>query len=253
MGIKVSRKPTILVLGTDHFSNQNNGDMFMTQTEGILTNRRQKEMSDVVDCLKRFRPTRVALEVSTEYDEKLNQDYNSYRKGHFSLSSNEVHQIGFQVAKKCNLDKVYAVDWNDDLEGIPDLGELAEKDQSDIFDKVEKIGQEMTLQSEEYFQHNTLKEYLLWLNEKENIAKDQEVYMKLALIGSDTNPGGAIWTAKYWYYRNMLIYKNLVNLINSEEERIFVLYGAGHLHLLLQFLKESRLFNVEIASDYLKN
>lgn len=60
-----------------------------------------------------------------------------------------------------------------------------------------------------------------------------------------------MWTAKYWYYRNMLIYKNLVSLIDSNEERIFVLYGAGHLHLLLQFLKESGLFDVKVASDYL--
>ena len=75
--------------------------------------------------------------------------------------------------------------------------------------------------------------------------------MNLALIGSDSNPIGAMWTTKYWYYRNMLIYKNLVSLINSNEERIFVLYGAGHLYLLLHFLKESGLFNVELAGDYL--
>jgi hypothetical protein len=49
----------------------------------------------------------------------------------------------------------------------------------------------------------------------------------------------------------MLIYKNLVSLIDSNEERMFVLYGAGHLHLLLQFLIESGLFDVKVASDYL--
>ncbi|WP_350494549.1 DUF5694 domain-containing protein [Cytobacillus solani] len=73
--------------------------------------------------------------------------------------------MGFQVAKKCNLDKVYAVDWNDHLDGIPDFEKLAEDNQSDIFDEVVKIGQEMTIQPEEYYQHHSLKEYLLWHND----------------------------------------------------------------------------------------
>lgn len=226
--------------------------MFTTRTEDVLTDKRQKEMSEIVNCLKRFKPTKVALEVATEYEEKLNQDYDSYKKGDFSLSSNEIHQIGFQVAMKCNLEKVYAVDWNDNLEGVPDFEKIAEDNQLDIFDEVVKIGQEITSQSEEYYQSHSLIEYLLWHNEKENIAKGHEMYMKLSLIGSESNPVGAIWIAKYWYYRNMLIYKKLVSLINSKEDRIFVLYGAGHLHLLLQFLKESGFFNVEVASDYLR-
>lgn len=139
------------------------------------------------------------------------------------------------------------------MEGVPDFKKLAEDHhQSDIFDEINIRGQETISQAEEYYQHHSLKEYLLLLNEKEKIAEDQEVYMKLALIGSESNPVGAMWTAKYWYYRNMLIYKNLVSLINSNEERIFVFYGAGHLHLLLQFSKESGLFNVEVASDYLR-
>ena len=77
------------------------------------------------------------------------------------------------------------------------------------------------------------------------------MYMKIALIGGTSSRDGAAWTAKYWYYRNMLIYKNLVNLIDSNDERIFVMYGAGHLYLLLQFLRDSKLFEVKVASDYL--
>lgn len=246
-------KPTILVLGTDHFSNQNNGDMFMTETEDILTEKRQSEMTDVVNCLEKFMPTKVALEVLTENEEKLNQEYVSYLDGRFSLSSNETDQIGFQVAKKCNLDKVYAVDWNGNWDSDQDFEKSAKQNnQLDVFEEVMKLGQEMNTKSQAYYKSHSLKEYLLWLNEKKNIEKNQRLYMKLALIGSNSNPDGASWTAKYWYYRNMLIYKNLVHLIDSKEERIFVLYGAGHLHLLLQFLKESDLFHIEVVSDYLR-
>lgn len=245
-------KPTIFILGTDHFSNQENGDLFRIQTEDVRSDKRQKEMHEIINCLKRFEPTKVALEVSTEKEEKINQDYVSFKKGDFSLLSNEIYQIGFRLAKICNLDRIYAVDWNEDVDDVPDISAWVDNNHSDLFDEVVKTGQEMTLQSEKYNQQHTLKEYLLWLNEQENIIKGQEIYMKLALIGNKNSPVGATWTAKYWYYRNLLIYKNLVNLITSKEERIFVLYGAGHLHLLLQFLKESGLFNVEVASDYLR-
>ena len=75
--------------------------------------------------------------------------------------------------------------------------------------------------------------------------------MKLALIGDENTAAGAMWTSQYWYYRNMVIYKNIVELAESGEERIFVLYGAGHLHLLIQFLQECGRFKVERATDYL--
>lgn len=248
----MSEKPTILILGTDHFSNHDNGDMFMTQTDGIYTEKRQGEMSEVLECLKNFRPTKVALEILKEDSAKQNRDYDSYLKNGFSLSTNETHQIGFRLAKRCGLDRVYAVDWNGSLEGDLDFEKSAKQNnQVHIYNKFVKTGKEMNAQAQEYFQNHSLRKYLLWLNEKKNIDKNHQLYMNLALIGSDSNPIGAMWTTKYWYYRNMLIYKNLVSLINSKEDRIFVLYGAGHLYLLLHFLKESGLFNVELAGDYL--
>src|SRR5690625_7960115 len=101
----MSEKPTILILGTDHFSNHDNGDMFMTQTDGIYTEKRQGEMSVVLECLKNFRPTKVALEILKEDSAKQNRDYDSYLKNGFSLSTNETHQIGFRLAKRCGLDR----------------------------------------------------------------------------------------------------------------------------------------------------
>jgi len=35
-----------------------------------------------------------------------------------------------------------------------------------------------------------------------NIDKSHQLYMKLALIGTDSNTLGAMWTATNWYYRN---------------------------------------------------
>lgn len=244
-------KPSILIVGTDHFSPHDNGDMFMTDKEDILSETRQAEVRDVITCLKEFKPTKIALEVLQEKEEVLNKQYVSYLNGDYTLSSDEVDQIGFRLAAEFNLKRVYAVDWNKNQEEVPSLGDLGEWEATDEYREFTKTANELVSETNTYLQNRSLKDFLLWLNDPQNVLKGQEMYMKLALVGSSANPAGARWTAKYWYYRNMLIYKNLVKLIESNEERIFVLYGAAHLHLLLQFIGESGLFDVKVASDYL--
>ncbi|KGP90663.1 hypothetical protein N780_04210 [Pontibacillus chungwhensis BH030062] len=241
-------KPTILLLGTDHFSNQDNGDLFSTDKVDILSNKRQNEIREIIHCLKQFEPTKVALEVLQENEEELNAQYVSYINGHYPLKVNEIDQIGFRLAGECNLNQVYAVDWNEDQKDIPNLDKWKD---SEEYKEVTKIGENIIAESNAYLHNHSLKEFLLWLNDSQNVLRGQKLYMKLALVGSASHPVGAIWNAKYWYYRNMLIYKNLDNLIDSNKERIFLLYGSGHLHLLLQFLKESGMFDVKVASDYL--
>lgn len=244
-------KPSIMILGTDHFSAQDNGDMFITDKADILSETRQAEIRDVIACLKKFKPTKIALEVLQENDQVLNEHFGSYINGDYTLSINEVDQIGFRLAAECKLQRVYAVDWNKNQEDIPSLGDLGEWEATDEYREFAKTAQEIISESNTYLQNRSLKEFLLWLNAPQNVLKGQEMYMKLALVGSAANPAGAMWTAKYWYLRNMLIYKNLVKLFESNQERIFVLYGAGHLHLLQQFISESGLFDVKVASDYL--
>ncbi|WP_423408968.1 DUF5694 domain-containing protein [Heyndrickxia sp. MSNUG] len=223
----------------------------MTEKEDMLSKTRQNEISEVITCLKKYEHTKVALEVLPEKEEALNENFFSYINGDYSLPLNEVHQIGFRLAKECNLKHVYAVDWNKSQEDFNDITDLGEWADTDEFKAFTKTGQELIFQSNTFLQNHSVREFLLWLNDTQNVLKGQEMYLKLALVGSKSNPAGAMWTAKYWYYRNMLIYKNLVSLIDSNKERIFVLYGAGHLHLLLQFLKESGLFDVKVASDFL--
>ncbi|WP_188655800.1 DUF5694 domain-containing protein [Pontibacillus salipaludis] len=242
-------KPTILLLGTDHFSDQGNVDLFSTGKVDILSNERQNEIREIINCLKQFEPTKVALEVLKENEEELNAQYASYINGSYPLKVNEIDQIGFRLAGECNLNQVYPVDWNEAQKDTPDIDDGKS---SAAFKEVTRIGKRLIAEYNTYLHNHTLKDYLLWLNDSENIGRGQEFYMKLALVESEGDPVGATWTAKYWYYRNLLIYKNLVNLIDSDEERIFVLYGSGHLHLLFQFLKKSGMFDIKVASDYLK-
>lgn len=225
----------------------------MVDIDDVLAKKRQKEIKELIEALKEFKPTKIALEVLTTDVDRLNRDYRNYLTGDFDLFPSEHHQIGFRLAKTADLTEVAAIDWNENVEGVPNLGAWAEENSSPLFNEVMNDVRKMTEEAESFFKKHSLKEYLLWLNQPDNIQRNQESYMKIGLLGDQANPVGAIWTARYWYYRNLLIYKNIVELATSSNERIFVLYGAGHLHLLIHFLQDSGLVNVEVAQHYLSN
>ena len=225
----------------------------MMDTDDVLTEKRQHEIRELLKALKEFKPTKVALEVLTRGRDSLNRDYRNYLSDDFNLSSSEHHQIGFRLAKATGLTEVAAIDWNENIEGIPDLGTWAEENSSPLFNEVLEDLKNMTGEAESFLAKHTLKEYLLWLNQPNNVQRNHESYMKMALLGDQENPVGTIWTARYWYYRNLLVYKNIMEMATSSTERIFVLYGAGHLHLLIHFLQDSGLVNVEVAQHYLSN
>lgn len=249
----ISEKPTVRILGTSHLANTDNGDLFVVDTDDVLAEKRQLEIKELIVALKKFKPTKVALEVLTKDVDRLNRNYHAYLYGDFKLTQSEHQQIGFRLAKTAELTEVAAIDWNETIESIPDIGTWAEENSSSLFNEVINDLRIMTEESERFLETHTLKEYLLWLNQRDMVQRNQESYMKIVLLGDEVNPVGAMWTAQYWYYRNMLIYKNIIKLAASSNERIFVLYGAGHLHLLIHFLEESGLDNVEMDHHYLLN
>lgn len=246
-----SQKPAVMILGTTHLANPDNGDLFRVQADDVLAEKRQSEIKDLITALKEFNPTKVALEVLGEHESKLNEEYRKYIKDDFELSASEHHQLGFRLAQATGLEEVEAIDWNGEIEGVPDIGQWVAENGSELMDEVLEKGRLQTNELDAFLKNHSLREFLLWLNLPENIRRNQEMYMKMALIGDQENPVGAIWTGQYWYYRNLRIYKNIIDLADSPNQRIFVLYGAGHLHLLNGFLQESGLVHIVDVRDYL--
>lgn len=53
----------------------------------------------------------------------------------------------------------------------------------------------------------------------------------------DYPPAGAEMVAQ-WYRRNLLIFANILRLIESDEDRILVIYGSGHRAHLREFVEQ---------------
>lgn len=247
----MSNKPAIMILGTDHFEKSAVQDYGKTEELDILSPIKQLEISKVINCLKEFSPTKIVLEYPFKHQLNLTNEFQDYLAGNFTITANERHQIGFQLAKELGHSNIFAVDWNEE-EGLPDIFTYMQRHTTEKSKKAFIVLEEIIAEANEKSQTLSIGEYFLYLNDTKQVKKNHQLYMDIALIGEDYDPVGAKWVANYWYYRNLLIYKNIIDLA-SENDRLLIIYGVGHVHLLNQLVYEGDHFSKEDVGVHLNS
>ncbi len=247
-------KPTLVILGTYHMGNARN-NVVNGKVDEVTTPERQRQLVELVEKLKKFKPTRIAVECDIEDDAKTQGIYDKYLSGKYQLTKNETNQIGFRLAKDSGHKKVYCIDW-----GIfPDdplyhYEKYASKDaELDSFLKgvYRNLKEEVDAEHEKLFKLS-ITDQLILMNQSERMEKDHQRYFDLMRIGRGKEYVGANYLS-WWYRRNMIILNNIIRITDSPNDRILVIYGAGHTKLLTQFAKESGFYNVKSPLKYLKN
>src|SRR3989449_9228807 len=89
----VPARAEVLVLGVYHMSNPGH-DIFNMQADDVLAPKRQAEIAQVMAVLKRFQPTKIAVERDPG-DNSLSKDYAGYLAGQHELTRKEIEQIRF--------------------------------------------------------------------------------------------------------------------------------------------------------------
>src|SRR5258705_11834652 len=89
-------KPEVLVLGTYHMSNPGR-DVFNMKADDVLAPKRQREITELIEVLKKFQPTKVAIE-SDPYGPRVGQ-YADYLAGKRTLTSTDLENLGFPRSK----------------------------------------------------------------------------------------------------------------------------------------------------------
>jgi hypothetical protein len=224
------------------------------KVDDVTSPERQKQVVQLVEKLKKFRPTKIVIECDLEDDAKTQEIYDKYLSGGYQLSKNETNQIGFRLAKELGLRKVYCVDWSDFWDD-PSINyeKYASKDaELDSFLKgvYRNLKKEIDTESEKLFTLSVIDQLVL-LNQPDRMEKDHKAYFDFIRIGRGKEYIGANYVS-WWYRRNLTILDNIIRITDSPKERILVIYGAGHLKLLTQFAKESGFYNVESPLKYLK-
>jgi hypothetical protein len=143
---------------------------------------------------------------------------------------------------------MYAVDWMQRGEGKRSLGDVyewAKQNQSDLFKTI--FGE---IKSPSFHKSKTVLEMYRDCNRSHTCKKNHKMYINMARIGNMDDYVGIDWLI-WWYQRNLIIFSNLARLATSIDDRILLIIGSAHIHLLKQFLEESGNFEMVAIENYL--
>ncbi|MBT8477918.1 MAG: hypothetical protein KJO06_03305 [Gemmatimonadetes bacterium] len=239
----------VLLLGSYHMSNPG-ADRFNLESDDVLSDRRQGEILAVVEGLAEFAPTRVAIE-SPWGDTISPARYQAYMEGEGELSRQEEEQIGFRLAARMGLETVYPVDVkiglpDDRLESVlaarPELGRYMAG--------LQEYGEWAMASMGKWLSEGSVGQMLYRMNTPEAIAWADRGYLEFFLpLGAGDDYAGAEYVAT-WYERNLKIFSNL-HRISAPGDRVFVVFGAGHVPHLRYFVTLSPHFCLEDPLTYL--
>lgn len=224
-------RPEILVLGTYHMANPGH-DIANMQADDVLSPRRQQDIAQLIEVLKKFHPTRIAIEAGVG-SKRVAQEYADYLAGKYVLSRNENDQIGYRLAKELGHHAVYAVDEDGDFPYYRVLNYAKANGRAQQFAEMEASVAARVKGEGDFLQSHTVLETLTYMNSDSSVARAVASYYDFVPYGEPYEYAGPDLVAA-WFQRNIRIYRNIVALVESPNDRILVIYGAGHLGWLRQ-------------------
>ena len=239
-----------MILGSWHFS------------DDVLVPKRQREIKQVFEHLKAFKPTKIAVELDPSRCISENKRYQGYLNGTYELGPYEGDQIGYRLAKEFGHSKVYCVDY------WPERNPIFEKIKDHLINRREfaKVHNQEHLRgspedhrfgdptdSGKIEKYEPIIDRYIRFNQPARTRASQRAYIHDARIGLGDQYPGADWLAHIWYARNLKIFVNLTRITESTDDRILLIIGVGHVYLVQQFLEESGDYIVENPLKYLKS
>lgn len=231
-------QPQVLLLGTFHFAYPGL-DAHVTDEKdriNVLSDKRQAELGELLDVIMRFKPTKLCVETQGAW---LWHEYQEHKAGK-PLGANEYYQLGFNVMDRAKLDTLYAVDahplvmdlrygkdslrhagWIDSLYAGWDWGGT---------DPVSALYDSLYAANDAYEVQHTMLQNFLSMNDDHALDRDFGAYLNGSFMLRQYD--GADILSMHWYSRNLRIFRNIKRITTSPEDRILVIFGAGHMGIL---------------------
>ncbi|WP_026913693.1 DUF5694 domain-containing protein [Christiangramia portivictoriae] len=156
-----------------------------------------------------------------------------------TVSQEETDQLAFRLAKDLGHEKLYLAyaPVNFDFESAMEFA--IQNDQQQLVDSIIRNARELAQNYDRILAEKSLTAALQYLNTEEAIAKNHFGYLLATQIGNEENSIGTEIVGE-WYKANLKIYLKIQKLAISEDDRIMVIYGQGHLRILGQLIEDSR-------------
>lgn len=257
-------KPEVLLLGTFHFE----GEQVDANTTpenlrvDMLSVERQLQIEKLVQNLARFKPTKIAIELSPKFERKCDSLYQEYRLGNpiadkLLKPADERIQLAFRLAKLLKLEKLHPID------AQSFRFQLSSKDSLITYGKYKnQIDSSFAYWEQRYDAESSfddslaffmpLNRYLRYLNSPQRQARTIGRWLVSTKRGTNAEPIGADGFITRYYNRNVRIYSNVQRLVTSKQDRILVIYGATHMYMLKQLFEASPEFKLKDIMNYLE-
>ncbi|MEX0983163.1 MAG: DUF5694 domain-containing protein [Bacteroidales bacterium] len=250
----------VLTLGTFHFKFPNL-DVAKTDIDDqidVFDSKYQKEIELIVDKLAIYKPTKIVIEREPEKQQTYDSLYTSYLNGEHKLTRSEEQQIGFRLAKRLGLNRLYCTDaWGTDYEDVKKVVDGDDTIAKEKFMDYFYTNPDSILMSyhnkNELFKTEGILAELKRLNSTEYVKKGLGDYL-IGIFKYETKENeqfGPDFVTSWWFNRNLRIFRNIQRINTKPEDRILVIYGAGHMNLLNIFFEASPEYKLLHINDYL--
>lgn len=233
---KIQKKTKVMILGTFHFNDGGNDAYKPKFSLNIKSGKKQEEVRQLLKILAKYKPTKVTIESMPERQKFHDSLYNEFINGRYEPGENEIYQVSYRLAAMMGHKKVYTIDaparaFDDEMNTdsfaiVHHQQKYADTVYSNMFfalyAKDDSLKSVLPLRASLAYQNNPER---LRLGLGHYLIGDFKVSAEGYYPGADGST--------YWWNRNLRIFSNILQLAaTSNEERIFVMIGAGHLQIL---------------------
>ncbi len=250
-------KSPILILGTYHMSNPRL-DEYNVDADDVRSERRQRELEELVSRIARFAPTRVMVE-KPYGTRRTHELYQAWLAGTHVADRNEVEQIAFRLAKRMSLPTVIPVDWQqfmsgwqpNEVEEWPPVGRNAPAAEAPSAPALRRPPRPPD-REDSLLRATSLTDYIAAMNTESAIRANHAQYFGL-LLPDTVNAAlyQRVDRLTTWYRRNLRIFANMNRWVDFGKDRVFLLIGAGHLYILRDLARSSPYYCLEDVAPYL--
>ncbi len=242
----------VMILGSYHMNNPE-ADQFNLEADDVMVPARQDEIQDVVNQLKKFNPTKIAIEAKFG-DTIAPTRYSKYLEGSIELNRKEEEQIGFRLAKILGHQFIYPIDVRLRLnsEEVEKLVQANPAEFGPYLASLEIIGNGAIELIGKWLRTSTIGEVLYSMNDPEMLRIAHQLYYRsfVPIVKGDNYAGADM--VNLWYQRNLRIFSNL-HKVSEPGDRVLIIYGQGHIQLLKQFADDSPYFELVDPQGYLRS
>lgn len=232
----------VLIVGTFHFEYPGL-DAHKTDEQDkidVLKDPKKAELTALVEYIKRFRPTKIAIEAFPDWN--ATGKLRAYKKGGLRDKRDERIQIGLRLASELKLDTLYSIDaesFDNELSKLDSnyFSRLFADYDFENADPYNAMYKKWLVYEDKLPAKMNLLDYFKRINSKESHRLGYGAYLVGDFKLDDTR--GADILSVWWYNRNLRIFRNLQRISKDPSERILMVFGNGHAAILRQILESS--------------